>query len=304
MNDPANFNPVPGRVERLEPGIRRVLAPNPSPMTFRGTNTYIVGEGAVAVIDPGPPDRRHLDSLLAALAPRETVSHILVTHSHLDHSPLAQPLSRATGAPVLAFGNSRAGRSALMDALAGAGLTGGGEGADPDFEPHETLADGDVIEGGDWRLDVLSTPGHFGNHLCFALGDAVFTGDHIMAWSTSLVSPPDGDLTAFMASTRRLAARTDRVYYPGHGAPVDDPAGRARWLIAHRLTRETAILAGLPPDGIGIPALTRTVYHDTPPHMLPAAERNVFAHLVDLHGRNLVRATPSLSFSARYSRPG
>lgn len=292
----------PDTVERLEPGLRRVLAPNPSPMTHWGTNTYILGEGSVAVIDPGPDNPGHLAEILAALDPGEIVSHILVTHSHLDHSPLAAPLSRVTGAPVLGFGDSRAGRSAVMQALAAQGGIGGGEGVDGSFIPDETLPDRTRIDGDGWTLTAHWTPGHFGNHLCFAWGAAVFTGDHIMGWASSLVSPPDGDLTAFMASTRQLAARRDRVYYPGHGAPIAEPQARANWLIRHREAREAAILAELGAKPQTIQTLTARIYRDIPPALLPAAERNVFAHLIDLAARGLAQAEPSLAFTARFTR--
>ena len=293
--------PRPGHVTRLEPGLRRVLAPNPSPMTHWGTNTYILGEGRVAVIDPGPADRSHLSAILDALSPGETVSHILVTHSHLDHSTLARPLADATGAPILAYGDSQAGRSPVMQQLAAKADIGGGEGVDAGFVPDEQLADGARIDGEEWSLTALWTPGHFGNHLCFASEDAVFTGDHVMGWASSLVSPPDGDLTAFMASTRRLAARNDRVFHPGHGAPVETPQARADWLIRHRTSREAAILSALGNRPETIPALARRVYHDTPPALLPAAERNLFAHLIDLNQRGIVQADPALLPSARYA---
>ncbi len=294
--------PRPETVERLAPGIRRVLAPNPSPMTYWGTNSYIIGEGEVAVIDPGPAEPAHLRAILDALAPGERITHILVTHSHLDHSALAGPLSQATGAPVLAFGDSRAGRSEVMERLARAGLSGGGEGVDAGFAPHERLRDGQVISGPGWRITALWTPGHFGNHLCFALGDALFTGDHVMGWASSLVSPPDGDLTAFMASTRRLAARRDRIYYPGHGAPVERPGQRIRWLLEHRRSREAALLEALAGGPATLAELAARVYTDIPARMRPMAERNAFAHLVDLVRHSRVRAEPELSLAARFSR--
>ena len=300
--DQDGFDPVPGVVERLEPGIRRILAPNPSPMTYRGTNTYLLGEGHVAVIDPGPALPAHQRAILDALAPGEVISHIFVTHSHIDHSPLAAPLALATGAAIHAFGDSYAGRSEVMTSLAAAGLTGGGEGVDPDFEPHELLADEVTVDAGGVQLTALWTPGHFGNHLCFAYGDAVFTGDHVMGWASTMVSPPDGDLTAFMATTARLAARGDRVFYPGHGAAISQPAARAEWLIAHRKGREAAILARLDGFGTDIPALTRAIYTEVPVALLFAAERNVFAHLIDLHQKNQIQADPHLSRSARFFR--
>lgn len=287
MTDPARFDPVPGRAERLAPGLRRVLAPNPSPMTFRGTNSYILGEGRVAVIDPGPAIPTHLEALLAALSPGETVSHILVTHSHLDHSPLARPLAEATGAPVLAFGDSAAGRRADLAALAG---LGGGEGIDPGFAPDRTLCDGDTVEGDGWQVTALHTPGHMGNHLCFAWADALFTGDHVMGWASSMVSPPDGDLGAFMASLDRLAARPEQVLYPAHGAPVADGPARIAELRAHRRARETQILAALGNGPATPEELARAIYTDTPAALLPAATRNVLAHLIDLNDQ--LRAAP------------
>ena len=293
--------PPVGVMEALEPGIRRLLAPNPSPMTYWGTNTYVVGEGRVAVIDPGPADPMHLRAILDGLAPGETISHILVTHAHLDHSPLARPLAEATGAPVMAYGDALAGRSQVMTDLVAGGLRSGGEGVDAEFVPDVTLADGEILSGDGWQIETVWTPGHFANHLCFALGDALFTADHVMGWASSLVSPPDGDLTAFMASCHKLAARADRIYYPGHGAPVTDPAARIQWLISHRLTREAQILDALAMAD-RVETLTETIYADTPPALIPAARRNVFAHLIDLTTRGLTHAEPTLSEAAQFSR--
>lgn len=274
--------------ETIAPGLRRVTAPNPSPMTFTGTQTYILGEGSVVVIDPGPPLPAHLAAILAALRPGETVAQILVTHSHLDHSPLARTLSRTTGAPVLAAGPSDWGRSATMQALAATGAVGGGEGVDRDFSPDTRLAEGDDIDGPWGRIAVLETPGHMANHLSFAWEGALFSGDLVMGWSTSLVSPPDGDMTAFLRSLDRLSARAaqDRIYYPGHGAPVFEPGTRTAELIAHRRTREAQILATLHRTGPATAAtLARAIYTDLSPALLPAAARNVLAHLIDLTAR-------------------
>ena len=295
--------PQAGTVTRLAPGIRRILAPNPSPMTYWGTNTFLIGEGAVAVIDPGPADRTHLAAILDGLAAGERVARILVTHAHLDHSPLARPLADATGAPVLAFGGPTAGRSAVMDTLAAQGLTGGGEGVDHDFAPDACLADGDTVDiGGGMTLTALWTPGHFSNHLSFALDDTVFTGDHVMAWASTLISPPDGDLTAFLASCERLAKRGDRLFLPAHGPAIEDPAARLAWLVDHRRGREAQILAGLDRGPATIPALAAAIYTETDPRLLPAAERNVFAHLIDLATRGLVAAHPILSPAATFER--
>ena len=291
-----------GRAQALAPGLRRVLAPNPSPMTHWGTNTYLLGGAAgLAVIDPGPADSEHLAALLRAIG-RAPVSHILVTHSHLDHSALAAALARATGAPVLAFGDAEAGRSAAMRALVEGGLRSGGEGVDLHFAPDRTVADGDVIAGPGWRLEVMHTPGHMGNHICLRWEDGVFTGDHVMGWASSLVSPPDGDLTDFMASCARLAARPAARFYPGHGAPVTDPAARLAWLIAHRQAREGQILSALhdAPEGLTLAALTARIYTDTPAALHPAAARNVLAHLVDLIGQNLATASQPLSDTSTF----
>lgn len=294
--------PPAGRPQRLAPGLRRIVAPNPSPMTFWGTNTYLLGETELAVIDPGPDSAPHLEAILAAVRPGQRITHVLVTHAHRDHSPLARPLAARTGAPVLAFGRPEAGRSAVMTRLAAAGMAGGGEGVDTEFVPDATLADGEEIAGAGWQLTALHMPGHFGGHLCFAWGRALFSGDHVMGWASSLVSPPDGDLTDFMASCRRLAARDWSVFHPGHGAPVTDPAARLDWLIQHRLSREAQILAALAEGPADAAALARRLYVGTAPALLPAATRNVFAHLVDLAGRNLVRAEGDLAAETPFAR--
>lgn len=287
--------------DRPEPGLRRVVAPNPSPLTYRGTNTWIVGQGRVAVIDPGPDDPAHLSAILAALMSGETVSHILVTHAHADHSPLARALSAATGAPVLGFGPALAGRSAVMQRLAAEGLAGGGEGLDAGFQPDILLSDGETVTGQGWALQAIHTPGHFAGHLAFAWGNRLFSGDLVMGWSTSLVSPPDGDMGDYMASLARLAARDWQRFYPGHGNPVEMPAARLSELAAHRRAREAAILAALAEGPLHLGPLTARVYADTPPALHPAAARNAFAHLIDLATRGRVTAAPALSPAARFA---
>jgi glyoxylase-like metal-dependent hydrolase (beta-lactamase superfamily II) len=207
----------------LDPPIRSLLAPNPSPLTGSGTNTWIVGATALAVIDPGPEDSAHLSAILAAIGPGQHISHIFVTHAHRDHSALAARLSAASGAPVLAFGTATEGRSPLMASLA-PGLPATGEGLDLRFTPDQRLADDDTISGPDWSLSALHTPGHLGGHICLALGDTLFSGDHVMGWATSIVSPPDGDMGAYMASLHRLAAaRTGAASFPATAIPVDSP---------------------------------------------------------------------------------
>lgn len=285
--------------EELEPGLLRVVAPNPSPMTAAGTNSYVVGTDVVAVIDPGPDDPAHGAALEAAVAGRETAA-VLVTHAHLDHSAGARRMADALSAPVLGFGPPETGRSPVMQRLAADGLGGGGEGVHAGFRPDRLLLDGDVLQVGDERLGVLWTPGHFAGHLCFAWRGAVFTGDHVMAWASCLISPPDGDLRQYIRSCERLAARADRVYYPGHGPAVTDPAGRLHWLIAHRREREAQVLAALSEVPAAIPALTRRIYADVPPALHWAAARNLLAHLVDLYERGLVAADPALSDAATF----
>ncbi|QFT93192.1 Hydroxyacylglutathione hydrolase [Roseovarius sp. THAF9] len=292
--------PTPGIAEELSPGLRRVLADNPSPMTYWGTNTYLVGTRDIAVIDPGPDDAAHLAAILGALDTGQRVSHVLVTHSHVDHSPLAHRLARETGAQVHGFGLSHAGRSAIMTQLAASGLEDAGEGVDAGFAPDVALSDGMVIEAEGWALEALWTPGHLGNHMAFAVGDTVFCGDLVMGWASSLVAPPDGDLTDFMASCRRLRIRGAKVFHSGHGAPIQDPMGRLDWLLAHREGREASILDALRDGPADAQSLARRVYTDTPVALLGAAARNVLAHLIDLHGRNLVAPDGNLTATSRF----
>ncbi|RUS59274.1 MBL fold metallo-hydrolase [Pseudorhodobacter sp. E13] len=286
-------SPAYGSAEQFGPQIRRVLARNPSPMTLHGTNSYLVGTGDVALIDPGPDDPAHAAALLAALHPSERISHIFVTHAHLDHSPLAQPMAQALGVKTYAFGPATAGRSAQMQALAATGMVAGGEGIDAAFAPDIPLADGETLAHGDWALTALHTPGHLSNHLCFALGDVLFSGDHVMGWASSLVSPPDGDMADYRESLHKLAATDWSILHSGHGAPITSPATRLRELIQHRDTREAAILAELAKGETTIPALTKTLYADTPPALHPAAQRNVLAHLLELTARGTVAAIPA-----------
>lgn len=293
--------PRPGLCETYGNGVRRVLAPNPSPMTYHGTNSYLIGTGDVALVDPGPNIAAHSDALMAALQKGERISHILVTHSHVDHSPLAAPMAQALGVPVYAFGAATAGRSAQMQVLAKAGLVAGGEGIDTSFSPDIPLADGETLAHGDWSLTALHTPGHLSNHLCFAFGDVLLSGDHVMGWASSLVSPPDGDMAAYMASTRRLAAQHWSIIHSGHGAPISDPASRLGFLITHRQQREAAILAQLARGISTIPALTEMLYTETPAALHPAAQRNVLAHLLDLAAQGRVVAHPAVGLMAQYT---
>lgn len=293
--------PVPSRpqaIAQIMPGLRRVLAPNPSPMTLHGTNTYIVGEGALAVIDPGPDCPTHLAAVLKAVRPDERISHILVTHAHVDHSPLARSLSDKTGAPIFAFGGAAAGRSARMSALVGA--VAGGEGVDSAFAPDFCLADGDPVSGTGWEISALHTPGHMGNHLCFVWGDVIFSGDHVMGWASTLVSPPDGDMTDYMVSLERLARAGARCLMPGHGAPVYAPAARIAELQAHRRAREAQILAALGEGPAACAPLAARLYVDAPAALQAAARRNVLAHLIDLQARGHVATNDTPGPDARF----
>lgn len=296
------FDPKVGIAELLQAGLRRVVAPNPSPMTFRGTNTYILGERELCVIDPGPESEAHLAAILGAVGDGQAITHVVVTHAHLDHSPLAARLAAEVGCKVWAFGGPQAGRSAVMKDLAARGMAGGGEGVDASFAPDVVVAEGDVIAGDGWRLEVIHTPGHYGNHIALAWGDACFVGDHVMGWASSLVSPPDGDLTDFMHSCAKLQAREWRVFHAGHGAPIEDPQGRLDWLVGHRLGREREILDALVAGADTAEGLARRIYTETPAALLPAATRNVFAHLVDLSGKNIVRPEGALHAEAVFAR--
>ena len=292
--------PPIGQPEVIEEGIRRILAPNAGPMIHWGTNTWIVGERDVAVIDPGPDNAAHLAAILSATA-SSTITHILVTHPHADHSPLSRKLAKHTGAPILGFGAPQDGRSAVMEQLSATANVGGGEGIDMHFAPDQYVSEGDKIAGDNWTLNVTHTPGHFSGHLGFRLEDFLFSGDHVMDWASTLVSPPDGDVAAFRATSERLIDMELFRCFPGHGAPIDAPADRLSWLLEHRQSREHAILGALGSTPLSIAEITADVYRDVPKSMHQMAARNVFAHLIDLWERNQIEATPSLSLNARFA---
>lgn len=270
-----------GTVTQLAPGIRRVIANNPGPFTFHGTGTYILGTGKVAVIDPGPDDKAHIDAILAGL-PGEEVSHILVTHTHMDHSPGCRPLQAKTGAPTYAYGPHGAGKIEQGVQVE--------EGGDMDFEPDHLVTHGDIIAGEDWTVECVYTPGHTSNHLCFALQEqkALFTGDHVMGWSTSIISPPDGDMADYMQSLELLLTRDDDIYWPTHGPSIIDPKTHVQAYIDHRLEREQQILACIDQGTHQIREMVPLMYRDTPEFMYPAAARSVLAAMENLVRKELV----------------
>lgn len=297
-----SYDPPVGIAEPLEPGLRRITAPNPGAMTFRGTNTYLIGDSDVTVLDPGPDDPRHLQAILDSIDPRQRIARIIVTHAHRDHSELADRLSQAVSAPVFAFGNALSGRSAVMQDLAKAGLIGGGEGLDLTFEPHRKIGDGDVLNASDHSLTVWHTPGHLGGHVCLQWNDCCFTGDHIMGWSTSLISPPDGNLTDFMASCAQMRRMNWRRFYPGHGDVIHDPTMRLDEIVMHRQARTRDILASLKHAERTASEITRLVYGDIPPALRTAAQRNVIAHLIDLQSKYFVCTDDPVGPDAQFRR--
>jgi glyoxylase-like metal-dependent hydrolase (beta-lactamase superfamily II) len=265
--------------ETLEPGIARLLAHNPSPFTFTGTQSYVIGDREVAVIDPGPDLPEHLDALMGAIAGRP-VAAILCTHTHRDHSPGAAPLAQATGAPVV-------GCAPLALETLGPRADAS---FDPDYAPDRVLGEGDSVEVDGRRLTAVATPGHTSNHLCFAYRDVLFSGDHVMGWSTTVVVPPDGDMAAYMASLDKLRQREDRIYYPAHGPAVTKPAQLVRGLIGHRMQREKQILRLVADRPLTIPDIVAKAYPGLDPRLVAAAGASVHAHLLDLEGRGLVHS--------------
>jgi glyoxylase-like metal-dependent hydrolase (beta-lactamase superfamily II) len=264
-------------LEQLEAGIGRVLADNPSAFTYTGTQTYIVGAAEVAVIDPGPDLAGHVDALIGAIGGRP-VAAILCTHTHRDHSPAARPLSDATGAPIV-------GCAPLALETVGPRADAAFDG---DYAPDRILGDGESVQVDGRGLTAVATPGHTSNHLCFAYGDALFTGDHVMGWSTTVVVPPDGDMAAYMASLEKLRQRGDRIYYPAHGPPVSNPQQYVRGLIGHRLQREKQILRLVGEKPRAIPDIVANAYPGLDPRLVAAAGGSVLAHLLDLEARGLV----------------
>jgi glyoxylase-like metal-dependent hydrolase (beta-lactamase superfamily II) len=288
MSDDIPFNKMldlaPDTVDEAAPGVRRVMANNPGPFTFKGTVSYIIGRSKVAIVDPGPDDPVHVAALLDAVR-NETVTHIFVTHTHRDHSPAVPALKHATGATVYAEGIHRAARPLHIGELNPLDSSG-----DRDFVPDVYLKDGEVVEGDGWAVEAVTTPGHTANHMAFALKDEskLFVGDHVMAWATSIVAPPDGAMSDYMASLRKLAARPEQLYFPGHGPAVPEATRFVNYLILHRKAREDSILYRLGKGETDIPTIVRAIYIGLDPRLTGAAGLSVLAHMEDLVTRGLV----------------
>jgi glyoxylase-like metal-dependent hydrolase (beta-lactamase superfamily II) len=288
----------PGQVEEVMPGVRRLLADNPGPFTFKGTVSYIIGRGEVAIIDPGPLLDSHVAALLEAVK-GETVSHVFVTHTHRDHSPAAARIKAATGARTYAEGPHRAARPLHIGEPRPLDSAG-----DLDFHPDVALPDGEIVAGAGWALEAVATPGHTANHMAFALRgtNVLFSGDHVMAWSTPVVAPPDGAMSDYMASLKKLARRPETLYFPGHGGAVRDAPAFVQYYIRHRREREAAILRQLAHGEADIPALVAAIYVGLDPRLTRAAGLSVLAHLEDLTARGLVATAGAPSIDGRYRR--
>jgi glyoxylase-like metal-dependent hydrolase (beta-lactamase superfamily II) len=300
MNDDIPFDKsfalAPDQVQEVGPGVRAIAADNPGPFTFKGTISYIVGRDQVAIIDPGPDDTAHVAALLEAVR-GETVTHIFVTHTHRDHSPAAAKIKTATGATVLAQGPHR-----LARPLHTAELRRLDASADLDFRPDVALVDGETVSGRGWTLEAVTTPGHTANHMAFAFKEAnlLFAGDHVMAWSTTIVAPPDGAMTDYMASLNKLAGRSEPLYLSGHGAPVRDAPRYVQYLIRHRQAREASILHRLAKGEADIATIVRAVYIGLDPRLVGAAALSVLAHLEELVARGAVITEGPPSIGGRY----
>jgi glyoxylase-like metal-dependent hydrolase (beta-lactamase superfamily II) len=287
LNFDTEFSPEYGKTEIISPLIRRITAQNPSPYTFKGTGTYIIGHGTVAIIDPGPKLNSHIQALKTALK-GETVSHILITHNHKDHSPAAKELADYFKTKTYGFNIARQQYSGH----------GAEEGLDRDFIPDNIIVDGDQIINEGWSIDVIHTPGHLSNHLCFALRDekALFTGDHIMGWSSTVILPPDGNMQDYLNSLKKLLLRDDEIYYPTHGKPIKNPTDYVENLLKHRLNREQDIINAIKSGSNHINQMIKTIYPELPLYLHDAASKTLLAHLIRLTEAKEITCneTPSL----------
>lgn len=317
-----DFTPTYRQVDRLSPLIRRVVAENPNPFTFTGTGVYLVGRGDVAVIDPGPTLTEHLDAVMGALGPKERITRVLVTHTHSDHTASVPLLVERTGAVTYGFGPHgpvpdhdpldevsfdeyfTAEEKDEFDKLwADTPDELKREGPDKEFTPDVVVGDGDLIEGSGWTVEVVHTPGHTSNHVCFCLQDekVLFTGDHVMGWATSVISPPDGDLFDYLNSLRKLLERDDERYWPTHGPSIEDPKTYVQSFLDHRLNREQQIVAGLKDGPSTIKAIVPDMYADVDKRLWRAAANSVYSHLLALHRERRVTADPDPSLTATWT---
>jgi glyoxylase-like metal-dependent hydrolase (beta-lactamase superfamily II) len=304
MNDDIPFDKnldlAPDTVDEVVPGVRRVMANNPGPFTFKGTISYIIGRGQVAIVDPGPDDPAHIGALLDAVR-NETVTHIFVTHTHRDHSPATPTIKHETGATVYAEGPHRAARPLHIGEHNPLDAS-----ADRDFKPDVALRDGAIIAGNGWSIEAVATPGHTANHMAYALKEKnlLLAGDHVMAWATSIVAPPDGAMSDYMASLQKLAKRNEAIYLPGHGPAITDAPRFVNYYILHRKAREASILHRLAKGETDIPTIVRAIYIGIDPRLTGAAGLSVLAHMEDLVTRGLVETdgTPAIDGVYRLGR--
>lgn len=296
MKHDRNFDPRYGERVEILPGLCRLTAQNPGPFTFHGTNTYILGQKDLVVVDPGPADQAHVDTILS-VTDGSRIEAILVTHTHVDHSPAARALQEKTSAPIIGCAPHKAARPLMEGEVNPLDASG-----DKDYSPDQELADGDMFTAGGITFQAITTPGHTANHLCFALDgeDILISGDHVMAWSTSIVAAPDGSMRDYMASIEKLLARTETTYLPGHGGTVRDAPAYVEQLKRHRLNREASILGELSEEPRSIPEIVAKLYADVDPMLHGAAGLSVFAHLEDLTERGRTAADPTLSLDARF----
>jgi len=304
MNDDIPFDKhlelAPDLTDEPVPGVRRIMANNPGPFTFKGTISYIVGRGKVAIVDRGPDDPAHIGALLDAVR-NETVTHIFVTHTHRDHSPAVPAIKKATGATVYAEGPHRAARPLHIGELNPLDAS-----ADREFQPDVALGDGAVVTGDGWSIEAVATPGHTANHMAYALKgkNILFAGDHVMAWATSIVAPPDGAMGDYMNSLAKLARRTEATYFPGHGPPIPDAPRFVNYYILHRKAREASILHRLSKGATDIPTIVRAIYIGIDPRLTGAAGLSVLAHLEDLVARGLVETDGQPAIDSVYRLAG
>jgi len=291
-----------GVCERLSPLVRRVVCNNPNPFTFTGTGTFIIGNGTVAIIDPGPLNEAHLDSILAALQPSEIVSHILATHTHADHSPLAVPLKERTHALICGALRPPQNKAQHMEEVKIDEDISLEEAIDQSFKPDIVLQDNDELTGADWTLQAIYTPGHISDHMCYALKEekTLFTGDHVMGWATSVIAPPDGNMRDYMAALHRLLARDDVLYRPTHGAAIENPQDFVRAYIAHREARTAQIVAQLEKGTTKIADMVAVLYADIDVRLHPAAALSVLAHIQALIEDGIVTSDGTQSLHANY----